>query len=327
MAQGSTILVTGATGFVGRHLLDRLASGSSSILGWHRPGGQAPDAARRVEWHAVDLTDREAVSRAIAATRPDCVYHLGGSPVVGSSWSNVTPYLRANVLGTHHLLDAVRRGGRPCRVLVVSSAQIYQPSGSPLAEDAALVPANPYGLSKLAADQLALAAAREDGLDVLLARPFNHTGPGQAASFAVPAFAKQIALIEAGRMPPTISVGDLSTRRDFTDVRDVVRAYERMMDAAVPGRPFNIASGQAWKIGDLLDELVRLASTAVRLQQDPARLRPNDTPLVQGDASRIRAELGWSPQIAMVTTLRDTLDWWRDETRAEGKGQRAKGGG
>lgn len=307
-------IVTGATGFVGSHLLDRLAD-SSAIVAWYRPGGRPPDPSRPVDWQAVDLADGEAVAKSVAATGPARIYHLGGSPYVGSSWQNATPHLRANALGTHHILDAVRRAGRPCRVLVVSSAQVYQSSAQPLTEDAPLVPMNPYGLSKLAADQLALRSVREDGLDVVLARPFNHAGPRQSALFAVSGFARQVALIEAGLSPPVIKVGDLTTRRDFTDVRDVVQAYQQLLERAPAGRPFNVCSGRAWQIGELLDTLIGLSSASVRLEQESARLRPNDTPLVQGDPTRIRSELGWTPERRMEDTLADTLDYWRTETR------------
>jgi GDP-4-dehydro-6-deoxy-D-mannose reductase len=178
------------------------------------------------------------------------------------------------------------------------------------------VPANPYGLSKLAADDLALRAAAEDGLDVIVARPFNHAGPRQSAEYVVSSFARQIARIEAGLAPPVIHVGNLDARRDLTDVRDVVAAYERMMDAAPIGRPYNICSGRAWRIADLLDELRQLSAVQVRIEVDEQRLRPADIPVIQGDATRIRTELGWTPRIKVEETLHDTLVWWREQVRA-----------
>jgi len=311
---GPTI-VTGATGFVGRHLLDRLAD-RAPLVAWHRPGGTPPDPNRHLDWRAVDLRDRDGVAAAIAETEPAQIFHVAGAPSVDTSWKNALPHLQANALGTHHLLEAVRTQHRACRVLVVSSAQIYQVSDEPIAETAPTVPPNPYGLSKLAEDQLALLAASEDGLDIVVARPFNHIGPGQSAAFAVSSFARQIARVEAQLAPPVLRVGNLDARRDITDVRDVVDAYDRLMTKGTAGRAYNICSGRAWRIGDLLEELCHLSTTAIRVEIEPEKMRPNDVPVVQGDATRIRAELGWVPQIRVEQTLHDTLDWWRAETRA-----------
>jgi len=305
------ILVTGAAGFAGRHLLDRLA-GSAPLIGWRRPGRDVPDVPG-VTWQAVDLLDREVVVQSIARDRPSRIYHLGGSPHVGASWRTVLSQLKTNVLGTHYLLDAVRLAKNPCRVLVVSSAQIYRAGDEPIGESATLEPATPYGMSKLAADELARHSAVEDGIDVVLARPFNHAGPGQSAEFVVSSFARQIALIEAGQAPAELVVGNLDTRRDLTDVRDVVHAYEELMARGSAARPYNICSGRAWRIGDLLDELLHATRASVRVRVDEARFRPHDATVIQGDASRIRSEIGWTPEIRIEQMLHDTLDWWRTE--------------
>lgn len=314
MTMGTT-LVTGATGFVGGHLLDRLTD-QAPVVAWYRPDGREPDPHRHLDWRPVDLLDPVAVTDALEDAAPTAIYHAAGASQVDTSWGNVVPHLRTNVIGTHHLLDAVKHAGRPCRVLVVSSSQIYQQSDEPLDENAPLLPPSPYGLSKLVQDLLALHACQDDALDVVVARPFNHAGPRQSPAFAVSSFARQVARIEAGLAPPQISVGNLDTRRDLTDVRDVVEAYHLMMLAAPPGRPYNICSGRAWRIGDLLEELLHFSRTAITLTVDERRLRPNDVPVVQGDAGRIRAELGWKPRIPVEQTLLDTLDWWRGETLA-----------
>ena len=306
-----TTLVTGAAGFVGHHLLRRLRG--RRLIGWHRPARPAPASPPGVVWRAVDLLDRDGVEAALGIDAPDEVYHLAGAPQIDTSWQNVVPHLQTNALGTYHLLEAIRRASLACRTLVVTSAQIYQSGDDPLDEDSPLVPPNPYGLSKLAQDQLALRAVDEDGLDVVIARPFNHTGPGQKPAYAVPGFARQIARIEAGLEPPTIAVGNLDTRRDITDVRDVIEAYVLMIASAPAGRPYNVCSGRAWRIGDLLEELRHLARRPIEVAVDESRLRPNDIPVVQGDATRIRSELGWSPHISVEQTLRDTLDWWRGQ--------------
>ena len=312
MLTGST-LVTGATGFVGSHLLDKLTD-LAPLIAWHRPAGQPPDPNRHIDWRPVDLLDAATVASAVREAAPDHIFHIAGAPQVAASFHNSVQHLQTNALGTHHLLEAVRRAGRPCRVLVVTSAQIYQPGDEPIDENAPLVPATPYGFSKLAQDRLALRASEDDGLDVVIARPFNHAGPRQSAAYAVSSFARQIARIEAGLAPPELFVGNLDARRDMTDVRDVVDAYTLMMQSAPPGRPFNICSGRAWRIGDLLEELLHLARVPIRVRVDADRLRPADASVMQGDASRIRTELGWSPRIPVERMLSDTLEWWRVQT-------------
>jgi GDP-4-dehydro-6-deoxy-D-mannose reductase len=310
MSLGPT-LVTGATGFAGGHLLDRLR-GRTRLLAWHRPGRPPSAPPEDVVWQPVDVLDREAVAKAIAAGTPARIYHLAGAPQVDSSWRTVVPHLQANVLGTHHVLDAVRRAGRPCRVLVVTSAQVYRTRvDRPIAEDEPFGPSNPYAFSKLAQDELARRAVTDDRMDVVIARPFNHTGPRQSTAFAVSSFAQQIAAAETGEGPAEVHVGNLDIRRDIVDVRDVVAAYERVMEGAPSGRAFNVASGRAERIGDLLDHLTAHARTPVRVVVDPARFRPSDVPTLVGDPSRLRTELSWAPTIPIATTLDDTLAWWR----------------
>jgi GDP-4-dehydro-6-deoxy-D-mannose reductase len=306
-------LVTGATGFAGWHLVSCLEP-RGTLVGWCRPGGQPPKQGRRLIWQGVDLTQRDSVVSAITELRPTRIFHVAGAPNVATSWSSAVSHLAVNALGTHHLLEAVRLAGEPCRVLVVSSGQIYQSSDDPISEDAPLAPSNPYGLSKLAQDQLALDVARHERLDVIVARPFNHIGPGQQPGFAVSSFARQIARIERGLEPPTIRVGNLEARRDITDVRDVVRAYGRIMESGTTGRAYNVCSGRSWRIRDLLHELLSLSTAHIDVEIDAARFRRNDVPIVQGDGSRIRSELGWTTTIRVEQTLRDTLDWWRQQT-------------
>lgn len=311
-----TTIVTGAAGFAGRYLLERLA-GSGRLVAWSRPGGRPPASEGAIAWAAVDVTSRDDVRRAVDAARPDRIYHLAGAASVETSWTSAVPHLRVNALGTDHLLDAVQRAGRRCRVLVVTSGQIYAPADGPIGEDGLLLPQSPYGLTKLAQDRLALSAANGDGLDVVVARPFNHIGPRQTPDFAVASFARQIARIERGLAPPTILVGNLETRRDITDVRDVIDAYVRIMERGECGRAYNVCSGRAWRMRDLLDELLRMATTSIGVETDPARHRPVDVPVVQGDATRLRTELGWTPRIAVEDTLRATLDYWRHEVATE----------
>jgi GDP-4-dehydro-6-deoxy-D-mannose reductase len=311
MAADITV-VTGAAGFAGRYLIERLA-GQTPLVGWHRPGSAAPDMAFPIDWQPVDLTDRSAVAHAIDERQPARIYHLAGAANVGDSWRTSGLHLRTNALGTHHLLSAVRASVPACRVLVVSSAMIYRSTDAPLDESAALGPASPYGWSKLAQDQLALSAAAHENLNVIVARPFNQIGPRQGAGFALSNFARQLARIEAGLDPAELCVGNLDARRDITDVRDVVAAYERLMADGAIGRAYNVCSGRAWRIRDLLDELLQASTAAVRVTVDPARLRPTDVPTVHGNYARIRVELGWTPTMSVEQSVRDMLAWWRTQ--------------
>jgi GDP-4-dehydro-6-deoxy-D-mannose reductase len=197
-------------------------------------------------------------------------------------------------------------------VLIPGSAAIYHPGDGPLDEDAPLGPASPYALSKLAQEQLGLRAGVEDGVEVILTRSFNHTGPRQAPTFAAPGLARQLALIEAGRAEPVVRVGNLEARRDLTDVRDIVRAYVGLMQHGRPGVPYNVCSGRAYAIGDLLEALRARVRVPVRVEVAFDRLRPNDPPLLLGTAARLRTATGWTPEISFDRMLDDLLDYWRD---------------
>lgn len=308
-----TILVTGASGFVGAHLLDQLGASSpmATIHAWSRPGGPSPSDTSQVQWRSVELIDADAVTDAVAESRPARVYHLAGAAHVGASWGRSTEHLETHVLGTHHLLEAIRRHAPTCRVIVVSSGMIYRSQNHAVTEASPLGPASPYALSKLAEDQLALHAAAHDGLDIVVARPFNHIGPRQSPDFAASSFARQIALIEAGARPATIAVGNLETARDLTDVRDVAAAYIALMRDGQRGTAYNVCRGTAVVMRDLLDRLLAMSTVTVTLEQDATRMRPNDLTFLAGDASRLQADTGWSPQIPLQQTLADLLDFWR----------------
>jgi GDP-4-dehydro-6-deoxy-D-mannose reductase len=307
-----TTLVTGAAGFAGGHLIRRLR-GTGRVIGWQRPGGRAPKDPAGAVWREVDVTDRPSVREAVAQDAPDVIVHLAGAPSVRTSWQSAVPHLRLNVFGTHLLLEAVRHLRHPCRVVVASSAQVYQASDVAMTEDHELRPSSPYGFSKLAEEQLALRACTDDALDVVVARPFNHIGPGQAAEFAVSHFARQIARIEAGLEPPTVRVGNLAARRDICDVRDVADAYVRLAERGRRGGVYNICSGRAPMMKDVLDALLGRARVKVTLETDESRLRPHDLPILLGDGSRISAELGWTPRVPLEQTLDDILEYWRSE--------------
>ena len=303
------ILVTGAAGFAGGHLIDLLARDGVEIVAWHRPAGVPPRDVPATRWEAVDLRDRRAVEAAIARTRPAAVYHCAGAAHVGRAWDSTESTFATNVRGTHHLLQALELAGTDARVLIPSSALVYASADEPLKEEHPLVPASPYGLSKLAQEML---GRRTNGpVAVMVARAFNHFGPRQDPFFAAAGFARRIADIERGRWEPVISVGNLDARRDLTDVRDTVRAYRLILERGQPGRPYNVCSGRAITISHLLDLMIARARVPVAVKVDPARYRPNDTPLIVGDPSRLRDELGWTAAIPIEQTVDDLLEYWR----------------
>jgi GDP-4-dehydro-6-deoxy-D-mannose reductase len=299
-------LVTGAAGFAGSHLVDRLVA-SGAVHAVARAGGQPPVARDGVRWSELDLLDREAVRRTLEGTRPSVIYHCAGLAGVHDAWKAPAAALRVNVLGTHHVLEACRDLGLACRIFVTGSAQIYRPSTEAIGEDDEVAPTNPYGVSKLAQELTAAAS----GLPVVLARPFNHAGPRQSPTFASSAFAQQIAEIEAGRRDPVLQVGNLEARRDVTDVRDTVRAYQMLAESGVPLRPYNVCSGRAYSMREILDILLSLARVRVRIEVDPSRLRPSDNPIILGSHARLTADTGWRPEIPLERTLADLLDYWR----------------
>ena len=306
-----TVVVTGASGFAGGHLLDLLIQDHQPLVGWQRPGAALPSHNSNVRWMAVDMLDSAVVRQAIGETRPAVIYHCAGAAHTARSWRNAASTLEANVLGTHHLFEALRAAHLKSRVLVPGSALVYRPSDQILAEDATISPQSPYATSKLAQELLGVRVVREEALSVFLTRSFNHLGPRQDPSFAASSFARQLARIEAKLEPPVIHVGNLEARRDMTDVRDVVRAYRDIVARGRPGRVYNVCSGRAFPIADILQRLVALARVQVEIRVDVTRLRPNDVPLLLGDARRIREEVGWSPAIPIDRTLADLLDYWR----------------
>lgn len=316
------ILVTGATGFVGRHLLAALQAGAGRerpivALGQtHEATASGPvETSPAIRWRHLDICDGAALASVVSEWNPGEVYHLAARASVAASFEDPAATFQTNAMGTLHLLEALRRHAPDAKLLVVSSAEVYGcHAGSPLREETPLAPANPYAASKAAAEFLAVAYGKAHGLAVVRARAFNHTGPGQEASFVIPSFARQIALIEAGRQPAGLSVGNLLARRDFLDVRDVVTAYLSLMATGVPGEAYNVCSGQAVSIRELLDGLVALARVGIEVVVDPARLRPIEVAELIGDPTALKALTAWQPQIPMARTMADVLAEWRART-------------
>ena len=295
------ILVTGADGFVGQHLMRALAAAFP---------GTVLDAA------AFDITDASAVDAAIAAAPPDALVHLAAIAAIPAARADPDLAWRVNLGGTLNLARALLAHAPGGTMVFASSADIYGASfraGQPLAEDALPAPLNTYAATKAAAD-LALGAMAAEGLRAIRVRAFNHTGAGQAPAFVIPAFAEQVARIAAGQQPPVLRVGDLSPFRDFLDVRDVCAAYAACIlhaDSLPRGTVLNVASGQPRRVGDVLQSLLDAAGVTAEVQTDSARLRPTDIPLAAGDAGLARRLLGWAPTIPCTQTVHDVLADWR----------------
>ena len=313
MTDRPAILITGAAGFAGSHLLDLLGEEDVRVVALRKPGVGAETQAAHpaVAWREVDLLDREAMRKAVGEVGPAVVYHLAGAPHVGQSWSAATETLAVNVMGTHVLLDALRLERVAARVVVPSSAYVYRNADHALTEDDPVEASNPYAISKIATEIAVARAARIDGVQAVVARSFNHIGPRQDPSFFASGIARQVALIEAGRLAPIIRVGNLESRRDVTDVRDTVRAYRALAEHGAPGLFYNVCSGRAYRMRELLDGIVARARVSVTVQPDPDRFRPTDTPLLLGDSSRLRDRTGWAPRMPIERTLQDLLDYWR----------------
>jgi GDP-4-dehydro-6-deoxy-D-mannose reductase len=316
-----TTLITGAAGFAGSHLLQLLAAQPAGrLVAWRRPPSPGPRPSARwaepltgVEWQDVDLLDRHAVEKALGTTRPAIVYHCAGAAHVGRAWQSTEPTLAINVRGTHHLIEGLRACGcMAARVVIPGSSMVYAAADRPLPEDHPTLPASPYALSKLAQELVGL--ENPGGPLALIARAFNHIGPRQDPIFAASGFARRIADIEAGRWKAEINVGNLEARRDVTDVRDTVRAYQAIAERGRPGRAYNVCSGRAVAIREILDMLLSRARVPIRIVIDRARYRPNDQPLVVGDPTRIQTELGWRADIPLEKTLDDLLAYWRGLT-------------
>ena len=292
-------LITGGRGFVGTWLADHLRACGDDVV--------AID-------NEVDVTDPSALLAAVSEAGPDAIYHLAALTHVGDSWDEPLRVLEVNVIGTAALLAAARECGTDPRILVTSSAEVYgaitDPALLPLTEESPTAPLTPYAASKLAAEAVVAQAFLGHGQQVITVRPFNHIGPGQTPQFAVPALAKRI--VDADRVgAPTIPVGNLSARRDFTDVRDVVRAYRLLIESGGAGEVYNVCSGRDVSIKEIAEGLLELADATLELDVDPGLVRPVEVPVLRGDPARLAAATGWKPEIPLDQTLADVLAYWR----------------
>lgn len=320
-------LITGFGGFVGPHLAAELrAEGGCELWGTvyqEDEGSRARAAAFGCRLRAVDLRRPEDCLSLLREVRPDWIFHLAAQSSVAQSWQEPWPTLEANVRMQLSLLEALRdlgtaasdRAGGP-RLVIASSNEVYGLAPTPTDEGAPLAPRNPYAVSKLAQELLADQCARAWGLDLVRVRPFSHIGPGQDARFVAASFARQVAEVEAGLREPVVRVGDLSARRDFSDVRDIVRGYRLAAEHGRAGRVYNLGRGEAVAVADLLQHVAARSHRPLAIEVDPERLRPADLPLTLCDASLAAAELGWRPRFTLTETLDAVLDDWRARVAA-----------
>lgn len=309
------VLITGIAGFAGSHLAELALAEGAEVFGTVLPGSSEDNLAGirgKIETPACDLTTPGAAARVLREVRPDRVFHLAGASVVGSSWAQRAEVLRANLDGTFQLLEGLRAQPAPC--LLVSSGEVYGPvpeTDQPIAETQPLAPVSPYALSKACQELYAGYYARAENLPIVIVRAFNHVGPRQGPGFVWSDIARQVAAIEKSVQPPVLEIGTADTRRDFTDVRDMVRAYWLLLERAAPGTIYNAASGRAVAIREIVERFLALAARLIEVRVTADRVRPVDLPLLLGDASRLRALSGWVPRIPLEQSLADVLGDWR----------------
>ncbi len=311
------ILITGISGFVGPYLAQHIAETASEAevwgLVWAADPAKAPPSVENI---AGDLTDISSLTTALNQVRPDIIFHLAAASSVAISWDHPGRFLEVNAVGTVNLLEVARTLDLDTKVVVSSSAEVYGAvpmDQQPITEDAPLAPLSPYAASKAAQDLLTAQYFHGYGLPTIRLRLFHHTGPRRPTQFVASSFAHQIARIERGLDPPRLAVGNLEAVRDFTDVRDVARAYWLAATHGVPGEAYNVCSSRRTSIRRVLDMLLAHTEIEVEVDIDPNRLRAADIPCLVGDYSKFSETTGWQPEIPLVQTLGDLLDWWREE--------------
>ncbi|MCL5883252.1 MAG: GDP-mannose 4,6-dehydratase [Actinobacteria bacterium] len=322
------VLITGISGFAGSHLTSYLRSLEGvevAGLDLVAPGEQFlelfPEGPPTV--HCCDLAEARPLARAIEAEQPDAVVHLAARAQVAGAWESATAILETNIVCTQVLMQTLHEKAPQARVLIVSSSEVYgkvDQDRLPTDENSPLKPNNPYSVSKVGQEFVGIQYHEAFGAEAVIARPFNHIGPRQVGNFVVPAFARQIAKMEAGLREPVLRVGNLESRRDFTDVRDIVRGYWLLLTSGKPGEAYNVASGVSLPISEILGKLLQLSTVSPVVENIPELMRPSDTPVVQGDTSKLRSLGDWKPEISLEQSLEDTLNYWRRQVRTQQEG-------
>lgn len=304
------VLITGMAGFAGRYLAEHLIQHTAATIVGVTRGRALPADELRIRWRQADMVDAVAIAEIVAAERPDAIVHLAAQASVPAAWADPWLTYEQNVRGQQNLFQAVLACGLRPRILIVSSTEVYgalAPQDLPTRETHPLQPNNPYAVSKAAQDLMARQYHLSHGLDVVVARPFNHIGPRQRTAFVIPSLAQRLAEIEAGLRAPELHLGNMQAQRDFTDVRDIAAAYVALLERGRAGDVYNVCSGVPRSIQSALDAFLTMTSAQPRQITDPSRFRPIDTPVMYGDASRLRAATGWAPRIPFEQTLADML--------------------
>jgi len=302
---------------VGPHLIQFLKSDSSTIA-VIAAGDRRSRQETGVDYYELDIRRADEVRSVVRKISPTHIYHLAGISAVGVSWSNPRLTFEVNVLGASNLFEAAMSLPLLPRILNVSTAQVYASSDKILTESSPVNPENPYAASKAMAELLRVQYRKCSGGGIITARPFNHTGPGQTPNFVLPSIAKQFAEMEAGIRPRRLTAGNVEVKRDFTDVRDVVPAYFALLDRGRADEVYNVCSGSAVRLADVIRNFEELSGIAIQIETDPGRLRSNEVPQIIGDSTKLRTETGWNPQIPLEKTLQDLLDYWREKVTNKG---------
>ncbi|MFA5104869.1 MAG: GDP-mannose 4,6-dehydratase [Candidatus Margulisiibacteriota bacterium] len=311
-------LITGITGFVGSHLAEHLLSEGMEVLGaarWRSNRDNIAHLKDKIKLFECDINDAFSVKQMLQDIKPDQIYHLAGQSSVAASWNSPAETINTNVVGQINILEAVRLLKLDVRILIPGSSEEYgfvEEKELPLTESSQLRPLSPYSVSKVAQDLLGYQYFKSYGLSIVRTRAFNHTGPRHADIFVTSGFAKQAALIEKGRQEPVIKVGNLDAKRDYSDVRDIAKAYRMALAKGDPGEVYNICSGKAVSIKNILEIILSFGSKKITVEIDPKRIRPSDIPVTRGDYTKFAAKTGWKIEIPLEKTLKDIFDYWTD---------------
>ena len=307
-------LITGVTGFAGSHLADYLIDKQKvEVHGIKRPRSKTEFLRYDVHYHEGDITDKASMSRLILEVAPDYIFHLAAQSFVPLSWTAPEATLTTNIIGTLNILETVRELGGKAVIHIAGSSEEYgmvAPEECPITEQQPLRPLSPYGVSKVAADLLGQQYCRSYGLNTIITRAFNHTGPRRGEQFVTSKIARQLALIKLEEAEPVLTLGNLEAVRDFTDVRDMVRAYWLAANHCQPGLPYNIGTGEGHTIRNVVDTLCALTDTWPQIEQDLQFMRPSDVPRLICNSITFRDDTGWKPEIPFEQTLRDLFDYW-----------------